>query len=151
MPLVLAIVEEAAQVLEPHVVASLTASCQHLIMIGNIYQGGIFIGLIKTKIRYWTGDHLQLRPQCNVQKLATQFHMEVSLFERLIKLGVPSVMLSEQHRMRPEVSRLIVPSIYRNLVNHESVYKYPTVPSVNRSVFFLTHNNPEEQEKGAHS
>ena len=77
--------------------------------------------------------------------------MEVSLFERLIKFGVPSVMLAEQHRMRPEVARLIVPSIYKKLVNHESVFNYPTVPSVSRSVFFLNHCNPEEKEKGASS
>ena len=77
--------------------------------------------------------------------------MDVSLFERLIKFGVPSVMLAEQHRMRPEVARLIVPSIYKNLANHKSVYNYPNVPSVNRNVLFLNHNNPEEQEGGSSS
>ena len=94
---------------------------------------------------------MQLRPQCNDHILATEFRMDVSLFERLIKFGVPSVMLAEQHRMRPEVARLIVPSIYKNLANHNSVYNYPTVPSVNRNVFFLNHNNPEEREGGSSS
>lgn len=31
------IVEEAAEVLESHIVASLTEFCQHLILIGNYY------------------------------------------------------------------------------------------------------------------
>ncbi|KAI9554746.1 hypothetical protein GHT06_020022 [Daphnia sinensis] len=124
------LVEEAAQVLEPHIVASLTASCQHLIMIG---------------------DHLQLRPQCNVNKLANKFHMDVSLFERLVMNNVPSVMLAVQHRMRPEVARLIVPSVYKNLENHESVLQHPAVPSMTRSVFFLDHDHPEAREEGGSS
>ncbi|XP_057380709.1 NFX1-type zinc finger-containing protein 1-like [Daphnia carinata] len=124
------LVEEAAQVLEPHIIASLTASCQHLIMIG---------------------DHLQLRPQCNVHKLAHKFHMDVSLFERLVMNNVPSVMLAVQHRMRPEVARLIVPSVYKNLENHESVLKHPAVPSMTRSVFFLDHDHPEAREEGGSS
>lgn len=124
------LVEEAAQVLEPHIIASLTPSCQHLIMIG---------------------DHLQLRPQCNVHKLAIKFHMDVSLFERLVMNHVPSVMLAVQHRMRPEVARLIVPSVYKNLENHESVLKHPAVPSMTRNVFFLDHDRPEAREEGGSS
>ena len=77
--------------------------------------------------------------------------MDVSLFERLIMNGVPSVMLAVQHRMRPEVCRLIVPSVYRNLTNHASVMNYPAVPSMERNVFFLDHQHPEAQELGGSS
>lgn len=97
------------------------------------------------------GDHLQLRPQCNVHKLAIKFHMDVSLFERLVMNHVPSVMLAVQHRMRPEVARLIVPSVYKNLENHESVLKHPAVPSMTRNVFFLDHDRPEAREEGGSS
>ena len=119
---VLVVVEEAAEVLEAHIVTSLSASCQHLILIG---------------------DHQQLRPSTTVFKLAKDYHLDVSLFERLILNGLKPCVLSVQHRMRPEVARLIVPSIYPHLENHESVLKYPNIKGVNDSVFFLEHSERE--------
>ena len=86
--------EEAAQVLESHIVASLTTSCQQLIMIG---------------------DHKQLRPACNVHQLATQYKMDRSLFERMIELGLPAVTLEVQYRKHPDIASLIVPSVYPRL------------------------------------
>ena len=58
------IVEEAAEVFESHIVASLSKHCEHLILIG---------------------DHIQLRPNPAVYVLAKHFELDVSLFERLIK------------------------------------------------------------------
>lgn len=52
------IVEEAAEVLEAHTIATLSKACQHLILIG---------------------DHQQLRPSANVYDLAKNFNLEVSL------------------------------------------------------------------------
>ena len=121
-------VEEAAQVLEPHIVASLTTGCQHLIMIG---------------------DHQQLRPACNVHSMAFKYRMDVSLFERMVGLGFPTVTLQVQHRMRADVARLIVPSVYRQLLNHPSTEQYPPVPSMGgRNVFFLDHRAKEQREDG---
>ena len=60
------IVEEAAEVLESHIVTSLTRECEHLILIG---------------------DHKQLRPTPNVYDLVKYFNFDVSLFERMIKNG----------------------------------------------------------------
>ena len=54
------IVEEAAKVMESHIVTSLTPGCQHLILIG---------------------DHQQLRPNPTVYDLAKNFNPDVSLFE----------------------------------------------------------------------
>jgi len=125
------VVEEAAQVLEPHIVASLTSVCQHLIMIG---------------------DHQQLRPSCNVHLLSSKFRMDVSLFERLVGLGLPVVTLQVQHRMRDDVARLIVPSVYRQLLNHPSTDQYPPIPSMGgRNVFFLDHRGKEQREVGGSS
>ena len=107
------IVEEAAHVLESHVVCSLTSDCQQLIMIG---------------------DHQQLRPPVNVHQLAKDYQLDVSLFERLIMGGMKSVRLDVQHRMRPEVARLIVPAIYPQLENHRSVYEHPHIPGMQRDV-----------------
>ena len=107
------IVEEAAHVLESHVVCSLTSDYQQLIVIG---------------------DHQQLRPPVNVYHLAKDYQLDVSLFERLILGGIKSVRLDVQHRMRPEVARLIVPSIYPQLENHNSVYDHPHIPGMQRDV-----------------
>lgn len=54
--------------------------------------------------------------------------------------------LGVQHRMRAEVARLIVPSIYSHLENHSSVYSHPHVPGVGRDVFFYHHTNREKEE-----
>ena len=107
------IVEEAAEVLESHIVCSLTSDGQQLIIIG---------------------DHQQLRPSVNVHHLATKYQLDVSLFERLILGGMKSVRLGVQHRMRPEVARLIVPAIYSQLENHRSVYGHPRIRGMQRDV-----------------
>jgi len=74
----------------------------------------------------------------------------VSLFERLILNGMEPCVLRIQHRMRPEVSRLIVPAIYPELKDHESVLKYADVPGMIESVFFLTHNEKEKGDQSDH-
>ncbi|NXC00851.1 ZNFX1 protein, partial [Orthonyx spaldingii] len=118
------IVEEAAEVLEAHTITTLSKDCQHLILIG---------------------DHQQLQPNANVYDLAKNFNLEVSLFERLIKVDFPFVCLKYQHRMRPEIARLISPHIYQNLENHPSVLKYENIKGVSTNVFFVEHEVPEQE------
>ena len=89
------------------------------------------------------GDHQQLRPPVTVYKLAKDFALDVSLFERLIKNGMEPCVLGVQHRMRPEIARLIVPSIYPSLENHPSVLDYPVVRGISSNVFFLSHTELE--------
>ncbi|RXM95922.1 NFX1-type zinc finger-containing protein 1 [Acipenser ruthenus] len=105
------VVEEAAEVLEAHIVTTLTSGCEHLILIG---------------------DHQQLRPSATVYELAKNFNLEVSLFERLIRMNVPYVRLDYQHRMRPEIARLLTPHIYDKLENHDSVCLYDNIKIPNR-------------------
>ncbi|XP_072949114.1 uncharacterized protein [Epargyreus clarus] len=118
------IVEEAAEVLEQHIVTSLTKDCQHLILIG---------------------DHQQLRPSASHMRMARDFNLDVSLFERMIKNNIHSRRLSVQHRMRPEIAALISPHIYLDLSNHESVERFPNVRGMCNNLFFFTHNYQEEQ------
>lgn len=59
----LVIVEEAAEVLEAHIVTSLTKHTDHLILIG---------------------DHKQLKPSTAVYELSKKYDLDVSLFERMI-------------------------------------------------------------------
>ncbi len=51
-----------------------------------------------------------------------------------------------QHRMRPEIARLIVPSIYPTLENHSSVLEYPGVRGMSSNVFFLAHTEQEVED-----
>ncbi|XP_054429592.1 NFX1-type zinc finger-containing protein 1 [Pteronotus mesoamericanus] len=118
------IVEEAAEVLEAHTIATLSKACQHLILIG---------------------DHQQLRPSANVYDLAKNFNLEVSLFERLVKVNIPFVRLNYQHRMRPEIAQLLTPHIYQDLENHPSVLKYEKIKGVSSNLFFIEHNFPEQE------
>ncbi|KAL4098189.1 hypothetical protein QTP88_022837 [Uroleucon formosanum] len=118
------VVEEAAEVLEAHIVSSLTSHCQHLILIG---------------------DHKQLRPSNAVYKLAKDFNFDISLFERMVNNEVPCYTLGEQHRMRPEIASLITPSIYNELKNHISVHNREHIRGVTKDVFFLNHNMYEKE------
>ncbi|NXA07938.1 ZNFX1 protein, partial [Sapayoa aenigma] len=118
------IVEEAAEVLEAHTITTLSKACQHLILIG---------------------DHQQLQPSANVYDLAKNFSLEISLFERLIKVDFPFVCLKYQHRMRPEIAELISPHIYRELENHPSVLKYENIKGVSSNLFFVEHDFPEQE------
>jgi superfamily I DNA and/or RNA helicase len=73
------------------------------------------------------GDHQQLRPNPAVYELAKKFDLDVSLFERMIRNGMPFCQLKLQHRMRPTISSLIVPHIYKELEDHESVKNYENI------------------------
>lgn len=79
-----------------------------------------------------------------MHELSVKYNLNVSLFERLIKNGVDCVTLSTQHRMRPEVAKLISPAIYPDLLNHPSVTEFPAVLGVTKNVFFVDHTHPEE-------
>ena len=117
------IVEEADEVLEAHIVASLTPGCEHLIMIG---------------------DHVQLRPKSNDYKLETKYRLGVSLFERMIVNNMHSVCLKNQHRMRLEIVDLLIPHFYKSLESDPSVFTYENVWGVLENLFFVSHAAEEE-------
>jgi len=117
------IVEEAAEVMESHVVTTLSPRCDHLIMIG---------------------DHQQLRPNPTVYTLAKKYHLDISLFERMVKNELHCDQLTIQHRMRPEIVKLIVPHVYKSLINHESVLEYENICGINGNLFFVAHNEVEK-------
>ncbi|KAI8514834.1 NFX1-type zinc finger-containing protein 1 [Branchiostoma belcheri] len=115
------VVEEAAEVLEAHIITTLTRGCEHLILIG---------------------DHQQLRPNPTVYKLAKDFNLDYSLFERMVKNGLHPHTLSTQHRMRPEIS-VLMKHIYPNLLDHESVRTYDRIKGIDKNIFFIDHNRDE--------
>ncbi|XP_033117882.1 NFX1-type zinc finger-containing protein 1-like [Anneissia japonica] len=117
------IVEEAAEILEAHIVTSLTDQCEHLILIG---------------------DHQQLKPSSTVYKLAAKFHLDTSLFERMVTNDVPCQRLSSQHRMRPEISNIMRRHFYSHLLDDESVNHFDDIMGVSHNLFFINHDFKEE-------
>ena len=115
------IIEEAAEVLEAHVITSLTEGAEHVILIG---------------------DHKQLKPKPTVYKLAKDYNLELSLFERMIRNGMDCHRLDIQHRMRPEIACLLE-DIYPHLENHGSVNHYPDVNGISSNLFFIDHRHQE--------
>lgn len=91
----------------------------------------------------FAGDHQQLRPTTSVYKLAQQYHMDISLFERMLNNNLHSVTLTTQYRMRTEIANLIRPMIYKNLIDNENVHRYPNVIGMEKNLFFIDHNNLE--------
>ena len=90
------------------------------------------------------GDHQQLRPNPTVYELAIHYKLDVSLFERMVKNGMPFTRLRLQHRMRPEISKMLE-HIYDNpkLENHESVMKFGNIKGVACNAFFVDHEESE--------
>ncbi|KAH7335664.1 hypothetical protein B0J17DRAFT_769497 [Rhizoctonia solani] len=123
------IVEEAGQVLESHILASLVGSVEHVILIG---------------------DPLQLRPNINVYKMATDnpktgkiYKFDQSLMERLSTSGFPMSQIDVQRRMRPEISSLIRNTLYPKLQDNDRVMSYPNVRGMYKNMFFVSHSHKE--------
>ena len=116
------LVEEAAEILEPQLIASLGPWVQHLIMIG---------------------DHKQLRPNVENYRLVTDYHLDVSMMERFIMNKMPFRSLGKQNRMRPEISRLLH-DIYPNLQdNLTRVEKNEAAKCLSKSMYFWSHTDEE--------
>ena len=123
------VIEEAAEVLEAHVIAALSPHTQHLILIG---------------------DHQQLRPVVQEYGLQERHNLEVSLFERLVAAGAPKVTLLAQRRMHPDIRALIAPRIiYERLDDAGAVAGYPAVPGLARRLAFISHDKPERESGGS--
>ncbi|KAJ4474239.1 hypothetical protein J3R30DRAFT_649522 [Lentinula aciculospora] len=123
------VVEEAGQVLEAHILASLVPSVQHLICIG---------------------DPQQLRPNIANYNLSMDsergkelYKFDRSLMERLADAGLPMSQINVQRRMRPTISAHIRTILYPNLEDHMQVTRYPPVQGMQQDVFFLSHMNKE--------
>ncbi|KAJ5672897.1 ATP binding protein [Penicillium longicatenatum] len=120
------LIEEAAEILEGPITAACLESVQQLILVG---------------------DHKQLKGRCNLRDLAgPPFHLDLSMFERLVSNDMPYVMLQEQRRMIPEIRELLHP-IYGELKDHPSVQEYPLIPGMgDMRSFFFTHSWPENDD-----
>lgn len=124
------LIEEAAETLEAPVTVACIPTIQQLILVG---------------------DHLQLRPHCHVRVHEDEpWHLNVSLFERLVKNDIEYKTLFKQRRMIPEIRRLLYP-IYKNIIqDHPSVTNpddRPDVPGMGGvNSFFFTHSWGEQHD-----
>ncbi|KAH6847784.1 hypothetical protein B0I37DRAFT_151316 [Chaetomium sp. MPI-CAGE-AT-0009] len=128
------ICEEAAEVMEPHLISALMPGVEHFIQIG---------------------DHKQLRPQIqnylqfSLETAAGRAHqLDRSQFERRAvgEPGLPPLpvaQLNVQRRMRPEISQLIR-RMYPNLRDHDTVMNLPSVVGMRDNLFWLDHDHPED-------
>lgn len=120
------LVEEAGEILESHVLTAMTMDTKQLVLIG---------------------DHKQLRPKLNNYSLSVEkgdgFDLNRSLFERLIIRQHPYSSLSKQHRMRPEISRLVRHMTYPELQDANRVRNRPHLRGFQSDVVFVNHSQLE--------
>lgn len=129
------ICEEAAEVLEAHVLSALLPTLEHAVLIG---------------------DHLQLRPQIMNHDFSMEnphggelYGLNTSLFERTAEIEryggkrFPVARLDCQRRMHPSIADLVRNTLYPELEDHASTTVLAEVPGVARRLFWLDHRQPE--------
>ncbi|CAG0917244.1 unnamed protein product [Notodromas monacha] len=116
------VIEEAAEILESNTVCCLSSHCEHLILIGD----------------------QQFKPSTHEFQLAGNVGLDVSLFERMLKNGIPVEHLRQQHRMRADISNLIKLNVREDLQDHESVGNYDDILGIDKNVYFVSHNVTED-------
>ncbi|MCJ1311623.1 hypothetical protein MMC25_005296 [Agyrium rufum] len=123
------LVEEAGEILESHTIAALGPSTKQAIFIG---------------------DHKQLRPKISKYGLSVEkgdgYDLNRSLFERLFLKGYPHATLSEQYRMRPEISALVRHLTYPDLIDASSTSGRPDLRGFRSNLIFVNHDYLEEQD-----
>ncbi|KAH0541822.1 hypothetical protein FGG08_003705 [Glutinoglossum americanum] len=122
------LVEEAGEILESHILSALGSETKQLILIG---------------------DHKQLRPKYANYQLSVEkgegYDLNRSLFERLILKGFPHQTLSQQHRMRPEISSVVRQLTYPDLTDAPSTAGRPDLRGFQGNVMFINHDHPEDE------
>ena len=124
------VIEEAAEVMEAHIITSLAHDTKHTILIG---------------------DHKQLRPKPTVYELALKYNLSISLFERMVMNSMDCKRLSIQHRMRPEIASLTKRIYDHEIVDHETVCEFKDVSGLTHNLFFIDHCEVEVHIDGLQS
>ena len=114
------IIEEAAEVLESHILSLLTKNTKQLILIG---------------------DHKQLKPKPYNFEIETKYKFNVSMFERLVNNNIPYYSLKYQRRMKP-IFADFVRIIYgdNEYLDYKDVLNKEKVKGIEKDMFIITHN-----------
>ena len=123
------IIEEAAEVLEPHILSLLTKNTKRLIMLG---------------------DHKQLRPKPYSYEIGKKYNFDISMFERLINNNIKYVSLKYQRRMKPLFANF-VKLIYGKENYIDKVEQRENVKGFDSDFYIITHNKYEEEKEGMRS
>jgi len=121
------IVEEAGELAEPQLIASIPPKAQQLVLIG---------------------DHLQLKPKTADFHVGSKLGLGTSTFQRLVEGGSELHSFKVQRRMHPKISRLARPLYTGGLEDHPNVTEYKPVPGLARHLLFLDHDFAEEECEG---
>ncbi|KAI1279003.1 P-loop containing nucleoside triphosphate hydrolase protein [Xylaria sp. FL0933] len=120
------LIEEAAETKEASILSALYPSLQQLILVG---------------------DHQQLAPSCDTPFLdEAPYFIRVSMFERLVKMGMPYTMLNMQRRMHPILREVLSP-FYPDLRDHPVVCKPDArrpIPGMGQLQSFFFHHTWSE-------
>ena len=122
------LVEEAAEILEPQLLAALPPSCKQLILIG---------------------DHFQLRPAIQSYQLGRERNFDRSMIERLFaseEADYPKATLNKQNRMRDEFLGLLRPFYPKLQTNHQRIRDNQMLTMAGKSMFFVTMRSFSEVE-----
>ena len=124
------LVEEAGEILESHILTALGPKTDQLILIG---------------------DHKQLRPKVANYDLSVEkgdgYDLNRSLFERLVLKGFPHQILTQQHRMRPEISSLVRSLTYPDLLDAPKTKERANIRGLQNNIIFVNHDHPEDDSK----
>ncbi|RLN59362.1 hypothetical protein BBJ28_00005340 [Nothophytophthora sp. Chile5] len=93
------VMEEAAQVSELDSLVPLLLACKASLANGSASASGLQRVVLM-------GDPKQLPPVVKSQPLKSYAHLDQSLFTRLLRLGVPPIVLDQQGRCRPELAAI---------------------------------------------
>ena len=124
------IIEEAAEVLEPHILALLTKNTRQLIMIG---------------------DHKQLKPKPYSYELSKYYNFDISMFERLINNNIKYVSLKYQRRMKPLFADFVRLIYGQTEYVDKGVNKRESIKGMTSDMFIITHNEEESEKEGMRS
>ncbi|GIQ86245.1 hypothetical protein KIPB_008063, partial [Kipferlia bialata] len=125
------LVEEAGELREGQLIASLPSSLQQLVLIG---------------------DEQQLQPKVEHALKGPPVNYGWSMFERLTRLGVPRVQLKTQRRMRPEICGLVNYAFDQGLdTDTPASLIRGSLPTIRQPLFFLHHNEREASAVGSRS
>ncbi|KAK2592446.1 hypothetical protein QQS21_009863 [Conoideocrella luteorostrata] len=121
------LMEEAAEIREADTAAASLClpTLEHLILIG---------------------DHQQLQPSANLHELSKDpYRINISMFERLIKIGISHKTLLQQRRMIPRLRR-IVQVFYPALVDSPTISKLSqNVPGMLKPLWWFQHEWQESR------
>ncbi|KAF8265013.1 hypothetical protein EI94DRAFT_400563 [Lactarius quietus] len=127
------LVEEAGQVLEAHILASLVPSVEHIICIGDPKQLRPNLANFAFSMDSKSGKEL--------------YKFDRSLMERLSDGGTSMSQINVQRRMRPSISHFVRTILYPKLEDNDVVRHYPAVQGMEKDVYFFSHNHPENSEE----